>query len=433
MFTDRYGLPLSTASRAAADAWGAGLDAFLTAAPDVEGVFAQAVAADPDFALGHLGIARAHQAFGRMGQAREALAKARAVAHTASARERAHIDAIGHLIDGRGAEGAAAIRAHLADHPRDALMAQPYMGVFGLIGFSGLPGREAELLAFLTTLAPHYGDDWWFQGQMAFARMEAGQVAQAEAHIERSLAARPDNAHGAHVRAHLYYEVGETGAGRAFLSDWMSGYARGGLMHCHNSWHVALWALAEGDEAGMWAIVDRDLSPEVSVSPSLNILTDLASLYCRADMAGIDVPAERWHALSQYAAHTFPNPGMAFADVHAALAHAMAGQGDALARIVSDAKGPAADITRACAEGFGALAAQDWPSALAHLLVVMRDHARLGGSRAQRDLIEYAVATTLLRMGRGEEAQRLLTLRRPLTDKGRAVSGLDQGAGNALT
>lgn len=424
MLSDRYGLPLSTASRAAADAWAAGLDAFLTAAPDVETVFAQAVEADPGFALGYLGIARAHQAFGRIGQARDALARARAVAERASPREQAHISAIGHLIEGRGAEGAAAIRAHLADHPRDALMAQPYMGVFGLIGFSGLPGREAEMLAFVTVLAPHYGDDWWFQGQMAFARMEAGQVAQAEAHIERSLAARPDNANGAHVRAHLYYEVGETGAGRAFLSDWMRGYGRGGLMHCHNSWHVALWALAEGDEAGLWAIVDQDLRPEVSVSPSLNILTDLASLYCRAEMAGIDVPADRWQALSHYAAQTFPKPGMAFADVHAALAHAMAGQGAALARIVTDASGPAAVITRACAKGFGALAAQDWPRALTHLLVVMQDHACLGGSRAQRDLIEYAVASTLLRMGRGNEARRLLGLRRPLTDTGCAVSGL---------
>jgi len=35
------------------------------------------------------------------------------------------------------------------------MVAQTSVGVFGLIVFGGQPGREAEQLAFTTTLAPH--------------------------------------------------------------------------------------------------------------------------------------------------------------------------------------------------------------------------------------------------------------------------------------
>ena len=55
-------------------------------------------------------------------------------------------------------------------------------------------------------------------------------------------------------------------------------------------------------------------------------------------------PAKLWRELSQYAATWFHDPGVGFADLHAALAHAMAGNGDALERIVRNPKGPAADI-----------------------------------------------------------------------------------------
>ena len=54
----------------------------------------------------------------------------------------------------------------------------------------------------------------------------------------------------------------------------------------------------------------------------------------------------------------------------------------------------------------------------------MRDHARIGGSRAQRDLIEFAMANALVQAGQADEARRLLAMRRPLIPSGPAVAGL---------
>ena len=423
MMEDRYGLPVTTGSTAARDAYVAAVDGFLSAAPGVEAAFRRAIEADEGLALAHLGLARHFQSVGRAAEAQAPLAAARkaAEARPVTAREAGQLGALGALIEGRGADAFAAIRAHLADHPRDAMAAQPCMGVFGLIGFSGRAEREREQLEFTSALAPRYGEDWWFLGQHAFAQMEAGETRAAEGTIERSLAGNPRNAHGAHIRAHLHYENGETEAGLAYLDDWRADYAREGLMHCHVSWHVALWALERGEVGRMWEVVDADL--EDAWGPPLNVLTDLAAILWRAELAGVEVARSRWRRVSDYAARMFPAPGIAFADAHAALAHAMAGEGAALERIAREATGPAGDVVRELAVAFGALARGDWAEAEAHLRAVADDHARLGGSRAQRDLIEFAHAAALLRLGRGAEARARLAARRPQAPA-RGVAGL---------
>lgn len=424
MLQDRYDSPLSTRSDAARDAYVRGVDLLIGGDAGVEATLETAIGHDEGFAMAHLALARAKQGLGKAAEAKGPLARARALAGGVSAREAAQIDALGLLIEGRGAEAYPRLRAHAAEHPRDVLAAQTCAGVFGLIGFSGQPGREAEQLAFTTMLAPHYGDDWWFLCQHAFAEMEVGRLEPARRHIDRSLELHPTAAHGVHVKAHLHYECGETQAGLAHLAAYHRGLDRTAQLHCHVSWHVGLWALETGDLATMWRVLDEDLDPARSTSPPLNVLTDVAALLARAELAGVAVPPERWAAVSAYAARRFPEPGVAFADVHAALAHAMAGEGEALDRIVRDARGPAAPVVRALAEGFGDYARGDWAGAVARFGGVMAEHERIGGSRAQRDLLEHALAGALLRLGRGEEAARLLAMRRPRTDWTGAVAGL---------
>ena len=40
----------------------------------------------------------------------------------------------------------------------------------------GRPEREAEYLAFTTSLAPEYGDDWWFLTHLGWSHTEAGKL-----------------------------------------------------------------------------------------------------------------------------------------------------------------------------------------------------------------------------------------------------------------
>jgi len=431
MLQDRYGNTLSTGSTAARDAYVDGVDRFLAAEAGAEEAFEAAVAADPDFALGQIGLARIRQAMGQGHDVATPAGRSQELATRLSGREAAHVNALGLLVSGQGPAAYKAIRAHLLEHPRDALVAQTCTGVFGLIGFSGQPGREAEQLAFTAALAPHYGEDWWFLCQHAFSQVEAGQTGPATDTIERSLALNPRNAHGAHIRAHVYYEAGETAAGYGYIADWTRDYAKAGQLHCHISWHIALWAMESGDVETMWRVYDADVAPGDGTDggawgPPINVLTDAAALLYRAGLAGVDVPAERWRVLSDYAAKRFPNPAIAFADVHAALAHAMAGNDAAVAKIASDAKGPAADVVRELADAFAAITGGRWAEAESHLARTMADHERIGGSRAQRDLVEYAMLGVLLRQGKAEEARLMLATRRPVKAPAAAVKGLSQ-------
>ena len=413
MLKDQYGNLLTTSSVKARDAYVRGLDCNLAAAPGAEEAFQEAITEDENFALAHLAIARNRQVEGRGVSGRESYAAAKACAEGLSPREQGHLAIIGSLLEGRSDGIYEKAYAHLQEFPRDVMIAQACLGVFSLIGFGGQPGREAENLALSSMLAPYYGDDWWFLSTHAFSQMEAGQLEPAARSIERSLAINPRNANGSHHRAHLYYEVGETKAGLAYLKDWITDYDPQGVMHCHLSWHIALWALAEGDVKTMWEVADTTIDPKTSTGPALNIVTDMPALLYRAELAGVKVAPERWQAISDYATARFAKPRLGFADVHAALAHAMAGNAEGVATIIEKANGPAEHLVRALAEAFQAFAKQDWQLTTEHLTKAISDHARIGGSRAQRDLIELAMAAALARRGRAEEAKRLLMSRRP--------------------
>src|SRR2546425_12750008 len=80
MFEDRAGLKLSTTSARAAEQYRLGVDAFLSARAGVEEAFESALAADPDFALGHAARARGLQARGVVPAAKEAGGRAPAPA-----------------------------------------------------------------------------------------------------------------------------------------------------------------------------------------------------------------------------------------------------------------------------------------------------------------------------------------------------------------
>lgn len=424
MKRDQYDNAMSTSSDAARDAYVAGLDLLLAGEPGITDAFRRCVGADPGFVLGHVALARGHQFEGDMPAARTAMAQARALTGPLTLREASHVGAMGLLVDGKTAEAHDAIRAHVDAHPRDALVAQTCSSVFGLIGFSGKPGREAEILAYTAALLPHYGDDWWCLSQYAFALCENGNLPDADAVIERSLALNPRNANGAHVRSHVYYETGETQLGIAYLEDWLEPYDRSGYLYGHLSWHAALWALEQGDTDSMWQRVRRDILPGVSTSLPINVLTDTASILYRAELAGEAVPKADWQAVSAYARQFFAKPALGFTDIHAALAHAMAGDGDALMTFITERNPVTGDLVAPVADAYRALAAQRWEDGAALLVSAMGDHARLGGSRAQRDLLEFSLLGALLKLGKDDEAQRLLALRRPHLVGVNAVHGL---------
>lgn len=419
---DRYGNTLSTRSQAARDAYVEGCDLLLSGNPSPRVAFERAIMADPGFALAQVGLARALQLRGEMPPARDAMAAAEALTPGLPAREASTVAMYAKLIGGQGGAVLAAAREHLKDWPRDAFVLSPCTSVFGLIGFSGRAGREREQVEMLEPHVAIYGDDWWFQSQYAFALMEVGEHAAALPRIERAMMQQPRNAHGAHIRAHMYYEMGEQEASRAYLRDWLPDYPRDGQLHCHISWHIALCELEAGNVAEAFRHYDAGVAPAGAQGgawgPPLNVMTDAVAFLWRAELAGNPRDPQRWQALHDFSHRMFPKAGIAFADAHAALADAVAGDGSALAARVAEmeaaiAEGryPAGPLVPALARGWAAVARQDWPTAIAALEPCIAEHERIGGSRAQRDLVEFTLMQAYCADGRLDALRAMLAAR----------------------
>ena len=176
MLDDEYGNKLSTNSTEAVDLYNKGTHLFLGAEPGVENSFRAATDADPEFSLAHIGYAREMQLRGRSADMRRSLDRAIEYAENLSEREQSHLNVSSLLLRGKSAEARLAVYEHVKYWPRDVLIAQMCTSVFGLIGFSGLPGREAEQLSFISNLATHYGENWWYKAQLAFAQLKVGKL-----------------------------------------------------------------------------------------------------------------------------------------------------------------------------------------------------------------------------------------------------------------
>lgn len=420
MLTDRYDLLLSIDSDAARDAYVTGCAAKLTMWPGALEAFDRAVAAEPGFAVAHAARAHALLERGDTAAAREAMAAARRLAAGVTEREASHVAFFDLLVAG-DAEGAlAALPAHLDAWPRDAMVLGTTAFTNGLIGSSGRAGQKRTLLELLDQLAPRYGDDWWFTAHHGMALSENGQHDAAGAKIDRSLGQNPDNPWAAHARAHLSYEEGDADAARSFLASWLPRYPRDAALYSHLCWHQALGELEAGDAAAASRLFRDSFAPDVHSGPPRGKLNDTVSFLWRWELAGHPRDNDAWGVMHDFANRAFPRAGAALSDMHIALAQVVAGDGAALdtrARqmeaLVHEGRYPSGPFVPAVARGFAAFEGRDFGGAIEALEPIANELERIGGSHAQLDLVRFTLLKAYLGADRPDDAQRMLSMRRP--------------------
>jgi len=424
--TDRYGLPVTTTSAVAAERFQEGMDRLLSFSAGAEACFAAAVEADEGLALAHGGGALVAVVQGDAATARAAAETARRTVAGATRRERQHVEALYALVGGDTARGLDLVDEHVAEFPRDALLVNQTSSAIGLGGRSD---REQFRAAFLERLAPAYGDDWWFHSALGFAYHEVGRLEESRRLSERSLQQYPGNANASHNIAHVCFETAEIDAGLAFLRDWMAGYDRSASFHCHLAWHVAMFELHQGHLDRALAVFQRDILR--AVNPRLAMI-DGSALLWRLELDDADdercADGERaaagrrddgpaWRTLADLAARV-SRPGFVFGEVHAALAYARSGDTTALTKLIDglrdvDAKGHpiAGTVALPLVRGIAAFVAGDHAGALAHFKPVEEEIHRVGGSHAQWELFEETMVACYLRLGRHDDALRLMRRR----------------------
>jgi hypothetical protein len=149
-------------------------------------------------------------------------------------------------------------------------------------------------------------------------------------------------------------------------------------------------------------------------------VNDAVSFLWRWELAGNPRDAEAWRMIHDFANSAFPRAGAAFSDMHIALAQAVAGddaaleararQMDELARNGRYSSGP---CVPAVSRAFTAFERRDFAVAIDALEPIAGELERIGGSRAQLDLVEFTLLKAYLGADRPDDARRMASARRP--------------------
>jgi hypothetical protein len=309
--------------------------------------------------------------------------------------------------------------AHLEQWPRDVLILSLPLGAFGLFAFSGMVDHDQARVDLCEKVSDSYdAEDWWFLTYRGWSHAENGSVAKGRDLAQRGLEQRRANANAAHAVAHAMFEQGATQEAETLIEGWLPEYDRAGMLHGHLAWHAALSALERDDPQHALAIYSKHVRPSVSLSLPINVVSDAVSLLWRLQAYGYDVPSGLWDEAERYAGAKYTKPGLAFVEVHMALLAAATGRHvaaadriDANAKRIAEGALPAGPVVPAIGRAALAFANADYAECLRILEPVAGDVARVGGSGAQRQIIEDMLLLSLIRSGASAKARDLLDRR----------------------
>jgi hypothetical protein len=394
---DELGNSVTAASAQALRAYERAVDAHLHAWPGVAQALDEAFAEDPAFVLAHALRALWMQMYGRIDEARAALGRAEAGAAATSAREQSHVALVSAIVGGRAPEALARVQQHAQRCPTDVLSASTAMGAYGLFAFSGRRDHDAARRAFIEALAPQLPAELpWLLMHLGWVRIEDDDADAGLDLARRSMAARPHNGHGAHVLLHGLFETQRPQEALDFLAAWLPGYADDALMWGHLQWHGALAELALGDLA---AAKRRMLGPVLDFlpkGPPFMGLPDTASLLWRLALHGAS--ALPWPAAQRHAERHFAQGSNVFGEVHLALLAAARRDSDALTAGVARLDRTAgrghegAPVAAAFVQALQAMLRDDDADAGRHWQQCLPELPRIGGSHAQRSVVELTHA-----------------------------------------
>lgn len=416
---DRYGLPLSTDSAAAASAYRDGVDRMLSAWPGAAEALDRAIADDPDFALARIARARVHSFYQQGEAARREAGRARnLVTRRGSGREKSHVGTLALAAEGQLPAALSSALKHLESWPRDAVVLSLPLGAFGLFAFSGMADHDRARQDLCQRHASHYGEDWWFLSNYGWSMTENGQVARGRAMTERAFDLRRNNAYTAHALLHAMFEDGSVDEADALVTQWIGGYARSGILYGHIRWHQALGALERDDAAKALSIYADVLQPSASAAPPLNVMSDCASLLWRLEVCGHAVPKQLWRDADAYARKYFPKTSLPFVEMHMALLAAATNNQTvleerlrAIEQRLAEGKLPAGPVVPQICRAVSAFAGQDYAASVRHLEGVLAEVVRIGGSHAQREIVDDTFIVALIRSGELKRARSLLDAR----------------------
>lgn len=297
--------------------------------------------------------------------------------------------------------------------------------------FSGssqrLNDRLAAALPFWSESQQHYG---YLTAMWAFGLEESGNYAKADEVGRRAVEINKDDVWGIHAVIHVQEMLGKVDEGLKFLAEHSDDWMYGNFLNVHNSWHHALFMLELEKYGQALELYDSSINNGDSTNLALEML-DASALLWRLHLDNIDV-GDRWQPLAESWANKDPVPYYFFNDMHACLTFVGAGRMKDAESVVSRlanyvAQADRLETNRDIVEQFGlpicrALVAHgkgDFANCTQILDPIWDKVAVIGGSNAQRDLVQRTFIDSLQKSGSHSCAENLLHQR--LSDRPTSV------------
>jgi tetratricopeptide (TPR) repeat protein len=412
--TDSRGLQVATQSFAALEKYELATRQVLGYAGNPLATIDEALAEDPDFAAAHAfkaDLAVMSSERGALPIIRDSLAALERLGDRTSARERGHGAAAKAWLEGDFARAAHLYGAVAIEHPRDLVAIQAAHVIDFYLGDSlMLRDRIAQALPYWNHEVPGFG---YLLGMHAFGLEETGNYGRAEDVGRHALALNAKDPWAVHAVQHVFEMQGRIHDGMEWLNatapDWDDS-----ALAFHNWWHLALHHLELGDIPAALDLYDRLVHPK-DTTVALE-LVDASQLLARIALRGANV-GTRWEALADCWEKTEEGGFYVFNDLHALLAYAFAGREEPMNRMLvsleASAAGTGTNAENVRAAGLSiaraivAMAAGRPAEALEALLPMRSRAYRIGGSHAQRDLVQLTLIGAALAAGNGRLARAL--------------------------
>ncbi|MER9683774.1 tetratricopeptide repeat protein [Mesorhizobium sp. M0184] len=435
--SDAFGLTLSGATEAGLSSYSRAVRELQCFIGDPVGSIDRAIAEDPGFVMAHVfkgylfGLATEREATAVAKACHEA-----ALPLAATAREQAHVAALGHLADGRWHEAARVLEDIAIEFPLDALALQTGHQIDFFTGNARmLRDRIGRALPSWQSGMPGYHA---ILGMQAFGLEEMGDYARAEKLGRTAVDLEPRDGWAQHAVAHVMEMQSRQKDGILWMRANPEAWTRESFLQVHNWWHLALFHYDLGETDEVLALYDGPIYGERSTL-ALNMV-DASAILWRLHLGGIDV-GDRWTAL---AANWLPNASAghyAFNDAHAMMAFVGAGL-EAPARGLLEAQREAMrgkddnaaftrDVGHPLTLAIKAFGEGNYAGTIRLIRPIRAIAHRFGGSHAQRDVIDLTLIEAALRSGDGALA-RALAAERALARPDSPLSALFSRRATAL-
>ena len=411
MTQDAQGHHLSGATETIITAYDQAVRAFNLVHGDAVGLFDTARRDAPEFAMAHLGKAWVFTVANDPGLR----AQAEALVETArklslNEREDAHLAALSHLCEGARAAAVGVLDRHLMRYPFDLVAHQGAALTDGFLGrFHLIRDRSARALPLWSKDQPGYGTLLALHG---FGLEEAGDYARAEDESRAAAELEPLSFWPHHTVSHVMEMTGRPEDGLGWMAAREALWSTPGhLNQVHIWWHKALFHLELGQHEAALAIYDGPL--RATQRPVALSLTNASALLWRLDTLGCDPSGldlgDRWRDLAALWEGHADGKCLVFADIHAAMAELGSGRETAVERRLAAMRETAAGGAEAAqlyrrvgipvVEGLRAFRRGAYAEAVDLLLPARFDLWQIGGSHAQRDVVNWTLTEAAIRAG----------------------------------